>query len=136
MAEELGAYATLLSTPSPFVFGYGRARWLRSSPEVGRTLLAQRGSAFGHVGTHEREHLVGGRLVEDRPRCPEPAVERTLGEPDCQLRSGREDVGNSQRLAEHLFARKYLADQADPFRLHAVDHLARQQVVAGLRHTA
>src|SRR5262245_29917138 len=132
MAEELVPYATLLSTPSPFVFGYGRARWPHSSPEVGRTLLAQRSRAFGQVWAHKREHLVGGRLVEDRPRCPEPAVERTLGQPDRQLRSGREDVGDSQRLAEHLFARKYLADQADPFRLHTVDHLARQQVVAGL----
>ena len=38
-----------------------------------------------HVVAHEGEHLVGRRLVEDRARHPQPAVQRPLGQPDGEL---------------------------------------------------
>jgi GNAT superfamily N-acetyltransferase len=50
--------------------------------ELRGTLLAQRGCALDDIGAHEGEHLVGGRLVEDRPGGAQPAVQRALGQPD------------------------------------------------------
>src|SRR6185437_5953311 len=62
--------------------------------EPWRALLAQGGGAFLHVVAQERQHLVGRRLVKDRPRHPQPAIERPLGQPDGLLRAGGQPVGD------------------------------------------
>src|SRR5579863_807858 len=102
--------------------------------EAGRALLAQRGDALGDVGAHEGQHLVGGGGVEGGPGGAQPVVHHLLSQPDGRLGAGSQLVGHPQRLVQDLVLWQGLGHHADALGLGTGDHLAGQQVVAGLGH--
>src|SRR5262245_44274261 len=119
---------------SPRMTGSASDRRIRIEP--GLALLEMGGEAFLHLGAEEAQHLERRRGVEGGTHHAQPVVERVLGEAYRGLGALGELGGHFEALGFQLLVLDAHRYKADALGFFAVDRLAEQQIVLGLRHAA